>query len=347
MKFGFSGEKVVGTFTSGGAEANSSAVLVALIHHFPKIGEEGLRSLPAQPVMYVSEESHHSFLKIAHMSGLGGNAVRIIPTDDNLRMNLGILEQQIRNDRRAGCSPFFVVGTAGTTSSGIVDTLPEIADLCTKEKVWFHVDAAWGGAAILSRSLKYVLEGIDRADSITFDAHKWLSVPMGAGMFFCKDEELLWRTFGITTAYMPTKTSQLEVFDPYMYSAQWTRRFIGLKVFMSLAVEGFAGYEKVIDHQTAMGNLLRKELLTQGWNVTNTTPLPVVNFQDAHRQYAEFSYYEGLAESIIRRGKVWISATRVKNTIPVLRACITSYRTQPKDIESLIEELNHVRTEIG
>src|SRR5436853_2422047 len=194
-------------FTTGGAEANLSAVVVALTRAFPQYGDGGLRSLSAPPAIYVTREAHDSFNKIAHMTGIGRRALRTISTDHDLKMDPADLAKRVAEDRRTGLAAFIVVGTAGTTAAGAIDPLPELARFCRTEDLWFHVDAAWGGAAILSPRLRGHLAGIDAADSITCDAHKWLSVPMGAGMFFCRHPGVVREAFRAQTAYMPAKTA--------------------------------------------------------------------------------------------------------------------------------------------
>src|SRR5438552_10217159 len=169
------------SFTSGGAEANLSAVIVALTRAFPEYGESGLRGISASPAIYVTREAHDPFYKIAHMTGIGRRALRTIATDGNLKMDVGDLARRVEEDRRNGLAPLMVVGTAGTTAAGAIDPLTELARFCRSERLWFHVDAAWGGAAVLSPRLRGHLAGIDAADSITCDAHKWFSVPMARG----------------------------------------------------------------------------------------------------------------------------------------------------------------------
>src|SRR5437763_106005 len=170
-KFGLP-DDTAANFTTGGAEANLTAVVVALTRAFPEYGERGLRSVSAPPTIYLTEESHHSFNKIAHITGLGRSALRLVATDGNLRMDLEDLARRVAADRAEGSAPLMVVGTAGTTGAGAIDPLAALGDFCRSEKLWFHVDAAWGGAAILSPTLGRHLTGIEAADSITCDAHK-------------------------------------------------------------------------------------------------------------------------------------------------------------------------------
>src|SRR5207249_952234 len=143
------------------------------------------------------------------------------------------------------------------TSAGAIDPIPDLAGIAEREGLWYHVDAAWGGAAALLPELRPRLAGIERADSITFDALKWLSVPMGAGIFLTRHPSILERTFGTGTSYMPRDAAGLDVVDPYSHSMQWSRRFIGLKVYLSLLVAGWDGYAAAIRHQVAMGDRLR------------------------------------------------------------------------------------------
>lgn len=332
-KFGLPGNAIA-TFTSGGTEANLSAVVVALSHAFPECGESGVGSLSGRPSLYLTTEAHHGFNKIAHMTGIGRHAVRVVKTDCRLKLDLDNLRRQVRQDREDGWAPFMVVGTAGTTATGVIDPLPEIAQFCQEESLWFHADAAWGGAAILSPTLQKNLAGIEQADSITCDAHKWLSVPMGCGMFFCRHRESVARAFHADVTYMSGKQSG-PVFDPLTNSAQWSRRFIGLKLFLALANLGESGYARMIEHQTRLGNVLRQSLTASGWQVVNETSLPLVCFTREHLDHAAF------LAALHRRQIAWMSEARIDGT-PVLRACITNFNTTEANIHQIVEEMNQL-----
>jgi aromatic-L-amino-acid/L-tryptophan decarboxylase len=326
----------VGTFTSGGAEANLTAVLMALERHFPEAAEGGLVTLNARPTFYASTEAHHSLVKVARMTGLGHHAVRLIPPTGGLALDVGALGAQIARDRRAGERPFLVVATAGSTAGGVIDPLPAIADLCDELEVDLHVDAAWAGAACLSPRLRPVLDGIERADSVTVDAHKWLSAPMSAGMFFTRHRDALTRTFRTTANYMPSADAS----DPYLTGAQWSRRLIGLKVFMSLAAAGEQGYAGQIEHDCALGDLLRTRLRRDRWRVVNETPLPVVCFTPEEDGSSET--LESIARDLVSSGVAWISVAALAGR-PALRACITSYRSTEADVEALCAALAAAR----
>lgn len=344
-RFGYDPLQTDGTFASGGSEANHTALLTALTRAFPELGNVGLRGLEAQPVFYVSAESHHSFHKAARLCGLGNAAVREIPVDGKLQMNPGSLVSSIRTDRRHRLAPFLVVGTAGTTNAGAIDPLAEIAEIAAQEKLWFHADAAWGGAAAILPELRPLLAGIERADSITLDAHKWLCVPNGAGIYLTRHPEILGRTFHIAAAYVPPKAEGDRIVDPYEHSIHWSRRFIGLKLFLSLLVAGWDGYTAVLRNMTAMGELLRRELTAAGWEIICPTPLPIACFQDPiSPQGSSGQYLEGVARHVVSSGRAWISTTRVRGDITVLRACVTSYRTNADDIRILIGALDDARS---
>jgi glutamate/tyrosine decarboxylase-like PLP-dependent enzyme len=255
-------------------------------------------------------------------------------------MNVEDLKRRMAEDRGKGFLPFMVVGNAGTTAAGAIDPLPEIGRFCHEENLWFHVDAAWGGAAAISPSLRCYLAGIETADSITCDAHKWFSVPMGSGMFFCRHRESVAQAFRAEVSYMPRKPEGLssdasQTFDPFTTSAQWSRRFIGLKLFMALAQHGEAGYAEMIEHQTHVGQVLRESLVASGWRIVNSTPLPLVCFTRDGLVPSE------LLAALRERQIAWMSEAQLGG-VPVIRACITSFRTTKADIEWVVGEMNSI-----
>jgi aromatic-L-amino-acid/L-tryptophan decarboxylase len=324
-------------FTTGGQESNLTAVVAALARQFPEGRDGGLRALAGAPVLYVSDEGHHSFVKAASVTGLGRSAARMLPVDASLRLDVAALRTAIREDRAAGRLPFLVVGTAGTTGAGVVDPLPELADVCASEGLWFHVDAAWGGGAAMSPAWRHVLDGVERADSVAWDAHKWLSVPFAAGMFFCRHRDALVAAFDCASGYMPEPREGCE--DLHRVSLQWTRRTLGLKVFAALATCGFSGYAAMIDRQFAMGDALRTRLAAAGWRIVNSTPLPVVCA--THPEIAAGRVTAGkVVQRVTRSGVAWISPVRLAGLPPCVRACITSYRTTEADLDALVASMN-------
>jgi glutamate/tyrosine decarboxylase-like PLP-dependent enzyme len=342
--FGYREETADGVFATGGAEANHTAVLAALTRSFPEFGRRGVRALPRSPALYVSTEAHHSFLKAARLCGLGTDAVREVPVDDELRMRPAALAEAMAQDRAEGLEPFLVVGTAGTTAAGAIDPLGPLAEIAAAERAWLHVDAAWGGAAALVPELRPLLAGIERADSITFDAHKWLSVPMGAGIFLTRHPGILESTFRVgSTGYMPREAARLDVTDPFAHSMQWSRRFIGLKVFLSLAVAGFPGYAAALRHMTAMGDRLREALGRADFPLVNRTPLPLACFTDGRRPQASAEHLLRLGAAVVSSGRAWISNVTLAGRTPALRACVTNFRTGPEDVDALVSALEEAR----
>ena len=340
--FGLDPESGISNFTTGGQEANQTAVTVALTRAFQEYGERGVRALDGQPVLYVSGEAHHSFLKIAHQSGIGRASVRHVRVDDRLRMDPNDLRRQLDGDRARGDLPFLIVATAGTTAAGAIDPLPELAAIAAEQRLWLHVDAAWGGAAIVAPALRGYLAGIELADSITCDAHKWLSVPVGAGMFFCRHREPALQAFRVeASSYVPPAVP--DTFDPYVTSIQWSRRFIGLKLFMVLAELGWDGLGKLIEGQASNAELLRTRLVERGWRIVNDSPLAIVCFTHPRMDSGAVTAAE-VVDSVVSAGRAWISQVRLDQSTLAIRACITSHRTTAADLDVLLEELDRAVT---
>lgn len=340
-KFGYPENEIDGTFTSGGAEANHTALICALTRQFPEFSQLGVRALAQDPVIYVSQQAHHSFVKATRFCGLGTDAVRQAPVDSNAAMDANALGRMIEDDLAGGKRPFFVAATLGTTNAGVLDPVSAIGDIARQHGLWFHVDAAWGGMASLVPELNHLLAGVERSDSITFDAHKKMSIPMGAGIFIIRDRSILGEACRITTDYMPPRAE--DTFDPYTHSLQWSRRFIGLKVLLSLMVAGWEGYAAALRHQTRMGEVLRDKLRSAGWRIVNNTPLPVVCFIESDRE-PDADRLAKIVDELVSRGEAWISTTRLAGGMPVLRACITSYRTSPHDLDVLVAALEEARS---
>lgn len=341
-KTGFPGEETDGVFATGGAEANITAVQCALNHFFPDYGEKGALALKRRPLIYCSAEAHHSVIRAAKVSGLGRESVRLVPVNDRLEMDIAALEDIIKKDISDLFLPFMVIGTAGTTGTGAIDDLTSVADIAEKYNLWFHTDSAWGGAALLVPEMRSLLKGIERSDSVTLDVHKWLSVTMSASMFITRHRDILARTFRITTEYMPKEAGKLEVTDPFSHSIQWSRRFTGLKLYISLMVFGWKGYEETIGKMTAEGARLKRLLQDNNWEILNNTPLPLACFTDkALKNDPEFISW--LCDKVVSSGKAWISVYPVK-TINTIRACITNYNTSVTDLEKLVGLLNELRS---
>ena len=252
-------------------------------------------------------------------------------------MDVTYLTRAVEEDRSAGNTPVFIAATAGTTNAGMIDPLIECANIAEQFGMWFHVDAAWGGAIRFLPEHSAVLNGIQRANSITLDAHKWLAVPMGAGILLCKDNDLLGETFRVTASYMPEGLASL---NPYTHSMQWSRRFIGLKLFLSLATIGWEGYRYLLRNALTLSARLTALLDENGWSVVNDSPLAVLCFEDTDRALD----LEKVVASVVADGRTWISSVKFEGR-RVLRACITSHHTEEENLTDLISALEAARVE--
>lgn len=327
-----------GSFTTGGAEANCTAMICALNQRVPGFARDGLVGQAARPVFYISAESHLAWMKIALQSGLGHESVRLVGVDAQGRLDVRQLRNAIADDRDNGLLPFMLVATAGTTNAGSIDPLQELAAVSQEQGLYFHVDAAWAGAILLSDRHSHLLAGIQFADSITLDAHKWLTAPMGTGMFICANRQVLREPFAVTTNYMPVGDDVN--LDPYVNSMQWSRRFNGLKLFTPLAILGRGGFAEMIDYQVELGNYLKQSLARDGWEVVNATQLPVICIRDTAG-----ADLDAIMAKVLATGKVWFSITTCGKQ-KALRTCITSYRSTPQDVDQLVFQLNAARASL-
>jgi glutamate/tyrosine decarboxylase-like PLP-dependent enzyme len=327
---GFSTD-VTGHFTTGGAEANYTALICALTRANAGFASEGARAFSGQPVFYASRESHLAWLKIAHQAGIGRHAVRLVATDGWGRMDPNALSDAIATDRSQGCVPVLIAATAGTTNAGMIDPLSDCAEIARIFGLWYHVDAAWGGALIASDRLRSVLAGIEQADSLTIDAHKWLATTMGCGMFITKHARILSSCFQVSTNYMPSNIPDL---DPYVTSVQWSRRFLGLRLFLSLAAAGWTGYGEHVERAIALAASLRDKLIRQGWAIANDSPLAVLCIEPPPGR----SGVRSIVNWVLASGRAWISSTIFEGR-EVLRACTTNGETTLDDVNALVDVL--------
>ncbi len=333
-----------GSFTSGGNEANFSALALALTHRFPNLVEEGLLGIGAQPVFYSSAESHHSLEKSLGLLGLGRKSLRRIPANFRAEIDLNALETQIQADKAAGFLPLAVIGTAGTTSSGAIDPLPALADLCKRHKLWFHVDAAYGGALVFSDKHRHLVAGLERADSITLDPHKWLAMPFAAGVVLTRHPALLESVFGIDTAYLP-RSSHNPLPDYFRISAQWSRRMNSLKFWLTLRVHGRIAYEELIDNQLELAGYLEKQVLATGsFDLATPRALTILNFRARlasdlrSDEETTAALHREIVSQLTDDGEHWISTTRIQGK-SVLRMMIMSYLTRAEHVDSLVSKL--------
>src|SRR6478752_6813735 len=328
-----------GTFTSGGNEANFSAMAMALAMRFPESVEDGVASCAAKPVLYASDESHHSLDKSAGLLGLGRKSLRRIPVTSAAQMDTAQLEKQIAQDKEAGFTPFCVVATAGTTNSGAIDDLVRLAEIAKQHGLWLHVDGAYGAAAIFSDKHRELVRGIELADSITVDPHKWLAMPFAAGVVLTSHPEALQHAFATSTPYMPKRSGSAPLLDNFQVSTQWSRRMNSLKLWLTLQVHGRQAYEDLIDRQLKLAAFFANWVRSSDvFELAAPQVLPIVNFRlkmpgtsEQERRVA----HEAIVHEVTRDGHRWISTTLV-NGQSVIRMMVISYLTAHRHLEDLI-----------
>lgn len=328
-----------GHFTNAGAEANHTALLCALAHADDRYVRMGVRAFDAHPIVYISADAHLAWYKAALQAGLGHDATRAIPTDGNGRLDTVLLARTIAADRAVGGRPVMIAATAGTTNAGMIDPLAECNRIARMHGAWFHVDAAWGGALIASPARRGVLAGIESADSITIDAHKWFATTMSCGMLLLRAPAALGSIFGVSANFMPSGNGDR---DPYLTSVQWSRRFLGLRMFLALAAAGWSGFAAHVEHAIGLAALLAEALRGRGWRIVNQSPVSVLSVVPP----AGFPSVEALARAIVASGGAWISTAMFEGQ-QVLRVCITNGQTTEEDVMALVHLLEGLRPKDG
>lgn len=331
---GFPSE-TAGHFTSGGTEANCTALISALTRANQEFATKGARAFAGPPVFYASREGHHAWLKIAHQAGIGRAAVRLVATNGSGQMDPCALADALQSDRRDGRVPIMIVATAGTTNAGMIDPLEACAEIARSADVWYHVDAAWGGALVASDMLRPLLAGLEQADSVTIDAHKWFATTMGCGMFFTKWPAVLSSAFQVSANYMPSSTPGL---DPYITTTQWSRRFLGLRLFLSLAAAGWPSYAALVERAVALIQLLRDTLAERGWRVANEALLAVLCVWPPPGS----ADVRSIVRHVVTSGRAWVSLATFEGR-DVIRMCLTNAETAEDDVLALADVLEAAR----
>jgi aromatic-L-amino-acid decarboxylase len=332
-----------GTFTSGGNEANFTALALALAYAAPEYVNDGLFAIGAQPVFYCSAEAHHSLDKSAGLLGIGRRAVRRIRVNARVQLDPVRLREQIEEDLEAGLKPFCIVSTAGTTNSGAIDDTPALAEIAREFGLWLHLDGAYGAAAIFSDKHRDLVRGIELADSVTIDPHKWLSMPFAAGVILTPHPEMLEQTFSVITPYMP-KTANASQVDNFKLSTQWSRRMNSLKLYLTLRVHGRQAYEQLIDEQLALAARTAERIQQSEYlELASPQALPILNLRLKTRDRIGENELERLHAEIVqevtRDGKRWISMTKVDGR-SVIRFMIISYLTTEEHVSELLNALD-------
>jgi aromatic-L-amino-acid decarboxylase len=316
-----------GVLTSGGSMANFSAIVAARKDRLPEDFLSG--------TLYVSEHVHASVTKAAMLAGFPVRNVRHVPADPSLRIDLTALEERVAADRAAGLTPFAVVGTAGTTNTGAVDPLDEVADIAEREGLWFHVDGAYGGFFQLTERGRERFRGIERADSITLDPHKGMFLPYGTGALVVREGQKLRDAHHVgTSAYLQDLAGDADIPNFAEYSAELSRDFRGLRVWFPLQLHGVSAFREALDEKLDLTEHLYEELKADpNLEVPWSPDLTVVPFRvrdgddDANRV---------LLSAINASGRVFVSSTVLDGRYTI-RVCIVSHRTHRDRIDECIQ----------
>lgn len=334
-----------GLFMSGGSMANLTALAAARHRHTGELVErEGMRSLPRPLTLYVSTEGHHSIDKAVALLGLGTANLRRVPVDRRYRLDVAALERQILADRAAGFDPFSVVANAGTVVTGAVDPLPEILTVARRHGLSVHVDGAYGGVARMAPSVAPLFAGLEEADSVTLDPHKWLYLPADCGCLLYRDPGAARGAFTLGADYTRVMAENAdEAFAFWDYGPDLSRRFRALKVWMALAYVGARAYREAIESNLDCARYLARLVEESGdFELLAPVELSIVCFRSlppgSEGEPERNAFNERLLLALQREGSSYVSNASLLGRF-ALRACITNFRTTRRDMEILLEDL--------
>jgi glutamate/tyrosine decarboxylase-like PLP-dependent enzyme len=344
-----------GLIVSGGAMANFVALKAARDRRAGwDVRNEGILAGP-QLGLYLSTETHVVSDRAADMLGIGWANVRHVSVDDGSRMRVDELRAQIARDRETGIRPFAVVGTAGTVSTGAIDALGDIADVCADEGLWFHVDAAYGGPAMLAEDLRPLFAGIERADSIAFDPHKWLYTPHSGGCVLLRDFSLLQGSFDAQPSYIHQDREVTHAgLDLGRYGPQFSRSFWALKVWVSLLAHGRSAYGRRISHDAELARYLGARVEEHpAFELAGPVGLSICCFRFVPPDLPEGSgreaYLSVLNERLMAEmqvdGRVFLSNAVLGDRF-VLRVCVVNFRTEAQDMDAVLEVAEELGSKI-
>jgi len=327
-------ETAGGILTSGGSMANLMALSVAMHEKAPiDLRKAGLASLASPLVVYTSAEAHRSVEKGAAILGLGLDHVRKIPVDADSRLREDLLERAIEEDRRAGATPFCVVAAAGTVNTGAIDSIDEIADLCTRENLWLHVDGAYGALFVLSSQTKEQLASCGRADSISLDPHKLLFAPLEAGCLIVRNRDKLRNTFHFTSSYLTVEDDPLLV-NFLEYGPQLSRGFKAFKIWCSLQTFGVRAFRMAADRMLQLARYMAARVAAEpSLELMAPVPLTAVCFR-----FTNGANSSAVLARLVEEGTALLGPVHIGGRDGI-RACIANYRTRESDIDLVVDRI--------
>ena len=317
-----------GLFVSGGSMANLTA-LVAARHSL-------LQDRVESATIYFSDQTHSSVERALRVIGFAPEQMRKLRSDQKFRLSIQTLSGAIAEDRANGLRPFCVIANAGTTNTGAVDPLNELADLAAKEKLWLHIDGAFGAAAVLSERGREMLHGLERADSISLDPHKWLFQSFECGCVLVRDAARLKSAFQIKPDYLRDVHRSLEEFNPCDYGVQLTRSFRALKIWLSLQTFGVAAFRRAITRGFELAEVAERELRARkGWEILSPAEMATVCFRFGKSDELQTQ----LVDAMMKEGYALLTSTELRGAVS-LRLCTINPRTTEQDIVETINRLD-------
>ena len=341
---GYYNKKSAGVFVSGGSVANlMNIAIIRKIKGHDSINKDGIYGSKTMRV-YVSAESHSSIDKAMDILGLGINNLVKIEVDDEFKLQPKLLRKKIREDLNKNLLPIGVIGTAGTTNTGSIDPLDAISKICEEFNLWFMVDAAYGGPAASLSSYKKIFKGLDKADSILINPHKWLFVPFEVACVIVKNKDHLKKTFSLIPEYLQGGTEIEERDDLMNYSIQLSKDFKALKVWMTIKTFGYSKIQRSINNDIDMAKyayqIAKKDPLFQPLHYPELSIL-CFKYLSNSPKVSDSLLNKKITEMVEEDGRVFLSGTKINNEY-VLRINCVNHRREKQDIDFLFKVLRDI-----
>lgn len=325
-----------GNLSSGGSIANLIAVKAA--RDFHKINASNVK----KSVVYFTDQAHHCISKGLHITGLYEAVLRTIPMNNRYQMDVEALQKQMENDQTEGLNPFLVVATAGTTDTGAIDPLEEIADLCSRHEAWFHVDAAYGGFFMMVDEMQESFKGIERSDSVVMDPHKTLFIPYGSGVVLIRNREALLSSNAHKAAYM-NDAYGLEEISPSDCGPELSKHFRGLRMWLPLHLHGLKPFRACLKEKLLLSQYFHQEIDKLGFEVGPYPKLSIALFR--YPEEKNNTINQNLLEALHADGRVFFSSTTIGGKLWI-RCAVVSFRTHLKEIKMALRMIQEVTSEV-
>ncbi|MCY6483293.1 aminotransferase class I/II-fold pyridoxal phosphate-dependent enzyme [Clostridium aestuarii] len=337
--FGYSNESG-GILVSGGTMGTLTALSVAREAHIPGVMKKGLQNIEKPLTVYVSEIAHKSVETAVSLLGIGSDFIRKIPVDSNFKMDTNKLKQAVKKDKESGYDPFCVVAQAGTSNEGSVDNIDAIADFCNKNNIWLHIDAAFAGGAILTQRGKELMKGIEKADSISTDPHKWFFIPVEAGCVLIKKREHLYNTYKTADKNF-NKEEPIEYMN---YGIQFTRMSRALKIWFAFRTYGLDKIANIVNQNIDLAQELTQKINgSKNWELLAPTQTSAVCFRYIPNLNLTNEELNKLQHKILneleKSGKAFIAPAVINGNV-AMRTCFANHRTSYEDLNFIFKTLS-------